>query len=150
MRLAPAALALSALLVAGGCSLVPDWISGMSISRISITAEPEANRNTAIAVDLVMLSDEEAAAAILKLNARDWFTRRAEFLRDYPEGVAVQSWEIVPGQVLRDAKVDSPSGMKAAVVFALYDNEGEHRLRLTDNSEVRLMLGADDVRLSPQ
>lgn len=149
MRLAPLAVTLCALLAAGGCSLVPDWIDGMSISRISITAEPEANQNTAIAVDLVMLSDTEAATAILKLSARDWFTHRAAFLRDYPDGVTVQSWEIVPGQVLRDAKVDSPSGMKAAVVFALYDNDGEHRLRLTDSSEVHLMLGADEVRLSP-
>jgi type VI secretion system protein len=140
-------LALALLL--GGCSLVPDWINGMSISHMTIVTEAGANQNTAIAVDLVMLSDKEAAGAILKLSAREWFDRRAGFERDYPDGVKVQSWEIVPGQALRDADVDSPSGMKAAVIFALYDSDGPHRLRLGDDSDVHLTLGADDVKLSP-
>ncbi len=138
------------VLAVGGCSAVPSWMGGgMSISRISIAAEPEANNNIAIAVDLVMISDADAQASILKLTAQDWFNRRAAFLRDYPDGVKVQSWEIVPGQVLRDADVDSPGGMTGAVVFARYDSDGDHRLRLTGNSDVHLLLGTDDVRVAP-
>lgn len=146
----PLALCLAAGFALGACSLVPSWLGGgRSISRISIDADPEANQNSAVAVDLVMLTDPEAAAAIMKLSARDWFQRRQQFTRDYPDGLRIVSWEMAPGQLLRDASVDSPGGMTDAIVFAGYRDEGDHRLRLGDGSKVKLMLGEKDVRLMP-
>ena len=143
-------LVLTAGLTLGACSLVPGWLGGgRSISRISINADPDANQNSAVAVDLVMLTDPEAAAAIMKLSARDWFQRRRQFARDYPDGLKVVSWEMAPGQILRDASVDSPGGMTDAIVFAGYRDDGDHRLRLGDGSEVRLLLDEKDVRLMP-
>jgi len=144
------ALCLAAGLALGACSLLPSWLGGgRSISRISIDADPEANHNSAVAVDLVMLSDPEAAAAIMKLSARDWFQRRQQFTRDYPDGLRIVSWEMAPGQILRDAPVNSPSGMTDAIVFAGYRDEGDHRLRLGDGGNVKLMLGEKDVSLMP-
>jgi type VI secretion system protein len=141
-----AALALPMLL--GGC--LPGWLGGgKSISTISISADPAANQDNAVAVDLVMLTDPEAAAAIMKLTARDWFQRRRQFTRDYPDGVRILSWEMAPGQILRDAPVDSPGGMTDAIVFASYRGDGDHRLRLGDPSRVRLLLDEKDVRLMP-
>lgn len=146
----PLALCLAAGLMLGACGLAPSWLGGgRSISRISIDADPEANQNSAVAVDLVMLTDPEAAAAIMKLSARDWFQRRQQFTRDYPDGLRIVSWEMAPGQLLRDASVDSPGGMTDAIVFAGYRDDGDHRLRLGDGSRVRLMLGEKDVRLMP-
>ena len=146
----PLALCLAAGFALGACSLVPGWLGGgRSISRISIDADPEANQNSAVAIDLVMLTDPEAAAAIMKLSARDWFQRREQFARDYPDGLRIASWEMAPGQLLRDASVDSPGGMTDAIVFAGYRDEGDHRLRLGDGSKVKLMLGEKDVRLMP-
>ena len=145
-----AGLALAVGLTLGACSLVPSWLGGgRSISRVSINADPGANQNSAVAVDLVMLTDTEAAAAIMKLNARDWFLRRRQFVRDYPDGLRVVSWEMAPGQILRDASVDSPGGMTDAIVFAGYRDDGDHRLRLGDGSDVRLLLDDKDVRLMP-
>ena len=144
------ALCLAAGLALGACSLVPSWLGGgRSISRISNDADPEANQNSAVAIDLVMLTDPEAAAAIMKLSARDWFQRRQQFTRDYPDVLRIVSWELAPGQILRDASVDSPGGMTDAIVFAGYRDEGDHRLRLGDGSRVKLMLGEKDVRLMP-
>jgi type VI secretion system protein len=144
------ALCLAAGLALGACGLVPSWLGGgRSISRISIDADPEANQNSAVAVDLVMLTDPDAAAAIMKLSARDWFLRRQQFARDYPDGLRIASWELAPGQILRDASVDSPGGMTDAIVFAGYRDDGDHRLRLGDGGRVRLMLGEKDVRLMP-
>jgi type VI secretion system protein len=143
-------LCLAALAALGACSILPSWLGGgRSISRISIDAEPGANQNSAIAVDLVMLSDPEAAASIMKLSARDWFQRRQQFTRDYPNGLKIMSWEMAPGQLLRDASVDSLGGMTDAIVFADYRGDGDHRLRLGDNSQVRLLLDNKDVRLAP-
>jgi len=150
MSRAGTVLSLAAGLLLGACSMVPSWLGGgPSISRISIAADPDANRNSAVAVDLVMLTDPEAAAAIMKLSARDWFERRQQFTRDYPDGLRILSWELAPGQVLRDAPVDSPGGMTNAIIFAGYRGDGDHRLRLGDVSRVRLLLDEKDVRLMP-
>ena len=156
MALRILAVCAAALLVAS-CSALPSWMGGgPSISRISIVSEPGANANVPIGVDLVMTSDPDAAASIMKLSANDWFVAkdndslsgRDRFLRDYPDSVVIWHRELATGQILRDESVDSPGGMVLAVVFALYASEGEHRLRLGNSSDVHLTLDTDDVRLS--
>jgi type VI secretion system protein len=138
------------LLALAGCSVVPSWLGGgRSISRMSIVSETDANLNGATAVDLVMTTSDDASAALLKLSARDWFRRRTQLLRDYPEDIKVASWELAPGQALQEADVDSPGGLKDAIVFASYATPGDHRLRLGDDSRVRLTLGDTDLRLGP-
>jgi type VI secretion system protein len=144
--------ALGAALIAltlAGCSTGPSWLGGRSISRVSIVSEPDANRDAATAVDLVMSTSNDATAAILKLGARDWFQRKAQLLRDYPDELAVVTWELAPGQAVDDAPIDSPGGLRDAVVFAGYSTPGDHRLRLADDSRVRLRLGESDLRLAP-
>jgi type VI secretion system protein len=143
-----AALLLTAML--GGCSIVPSWLGGgRSISRMSIVSETDANLDGATAVDLVMSTSDEATAAVLKLSARDWFQRKAQLLRDYPDDLRVATWELAPGQAVDQAPVDSPGGLKDAIVFALYSTPGDHRLRLPDESRVRLILGPTDLRAPP-
>ncbi len=157
MRIFAIAALVACAVLAAGCSALPSWMGGgPSISRITIVDEPGANNNVAIGVDLVMTSDPDAAASIMKLSAADWFlpkgsdplAARDRFLRDYPGSVVIWHRELSSGQALRDQSVDSPSGMVLAVVFALYAGEGEHRLRLGGSSDVHLTLDTDDVRLS--
>jgi type VI secretion system protein len=135
-------------LVLAGCS-APSWLGGRSISRMTIVSEADANLDGATAVDLVMSTSDDASAALLKLSAHDWFLRRTQLLRDYPDDIKVASWELAPGQAVQLAEVDSPSGLKDAVVFASYATPGDHRLRLGDDSRVRLTLGETDLRLEP-
>ena len=138
------------VLVLAGCSVVPSWLGGgKSISRMSIVSEADANLDGATAVDLVMSTSDDASAALLKLSARDWFLRRTQLLRDYPDDIKVASWELAPGQAVQLAEVDSPGGLKDAIVFASFATPGDHRLRLGDDSRVRLTLGETDLRLGP-
>ncbi len=148
---------LACALLAASCSVVPSWMGGgASISNVTIVSEPGANGNVAIGLDLVMTSDPDVAAALIKLSANDWFipkggdplAARDRFARDYPDGIVIWHRELASGQILRDEPVDSPSGMIAAFVFALYSGDGDHRLRLGNSSSVRLTLDSDDVRLS--
>ncbi len=147
----------AAALLLANCSALPSWMGGgPSISRISIVSEPGANANVPIGFDLVMTSDPDAAAALMKLTANEWFVpkdndqlaARDRFERDYPDSLVIWHRELAAGQILRDAPIDSPSGMVCAVVFALYASDGEHRLRLGPSSNVHLTLDTDDVRLS--
>lgn len=143
-------LVLGLVLVLAGCSAVPGFLGGgKSISRMTIVSEPEANLNGATAVELVMSTSDDASAALLKLSAHDWFVHRTQLLRDYPDDIAVTSWELAPGQAVQDASVDSPGGLKDAFVFASYGTPGDHRLRLADESHVRLTLGETDLRVGP-
>jgi type VI secretion system protein len=133
------------VLVLAGCS----WVGGKSVSRMTILSEIDANQNNATAVDLVMSSSDDATAALLKLGAHDWFQHKLQLQRDYPEDIAVVSWELAPGQAVQDASVDSPGGMKDAFIFASYATPGDHRLRLGDDSRIRLTLGETDLRFGP-
>jgi hypothetical protein len=138
-------LVLLGSLALAGCS----WVGGKSISRLSILSETDANLDGAIAVDLVMSASDDATAVLLKLGAHDWFQRKTQLLRDYPEDIAVASWELAPGQAVQEAPVDSPGDLKDAFVFASYATPGDHRLRLGDDSRIRLTLGETDLRLGP-
>ena len=123
--------------------------SAKSLSSITITADQLANENNALAIDLVMITDKDAAGAIQKLTAREWFQRKRQFIRDYPDGFKTLSWELTPGQVLREQRIASPPGMADAIIFASYRGEGDHRLRLGDIEKARIVLDETEMRQQP-
>jgi len=117
----------------------------LSLDRVTIQAAPDANGNNAVAVDLVLADDPALDTTLAGLSAGEWFRRRGQILRDYPGGVTVLSWELVPGQ-----RISAPVGHEAgsAYVFAAYASPGDHRTRLgLDRSELEITLQADDFIL---
>jgi type VI secretion system protein len=135
------ALALFAALP--GCAFLSDAVFGpeVAIDEISITAAPNANDDSPTTVDVVLLYDASLTDQFLQMTAAQWFDRREQLTRDFPDSIQVSSWEVVPGQTLSDLEVDRRSGTTAGFVFARFARPGPHRLRLTDQStvEVRLM-----------
>lgn len=124
-----------ALLVLNGCAA-----RTIGLEDVSIQAATDANNNGAVAVDVVLATKPGAAEQLAKLPAGDWFRRRAQLLRDNPDGLSVMSWELVPGQ-----SVTAPVRRIAldAYVFALYSSPGEHRVRLaTEDGEAKIHLQA--------
>lgn len=112
----------------------------IGLEHVVIAAAPDANGNGAVAVDVVLAVTPGAGEQVAKLPAGEWFKRRAQLLRDNPDGLAVMSWELVPGQ-----SVSAPVKRSAfdAYVFALYTSPGEHRQRLaTEDGEARILLQA--------
>lgn len=150
-RLVSVAAVAALSLVAGsaglvGCSsiartvcLAPD-----GPNRMSIAASEQANQNRAVAVALVFVTDKDLAREIAELSARDYFTRRAQLRRDYPETLHATFWELAPGQSVLDEPVDAPCAAKAALLFVDYAAPGEHRLRVDGRSRLSLILGATD------
>jgi len=49
-----------------------------------VTIAPDANENSAIAVDLVVVYDAKLADELLKLPAAKWFAGKEQFARDHP------------------------------------------------------------------
>lgn len=138
-----------ALPVLAACA---SWWDGPSLSldTVKLIAETGINNDSPVAVDLVILYDATLIPQLLALPARDWFARRQQFQRDYPEDLQVVSWEIVPGQTLEAQEVGRRSGARAGFLFANYFTPGDHRLRLAQQSAVQLRLLTAGFTIEPE
>ncbi|MCY0388385.1 hypothetical protein OVY01_14295 [Robbsia sp. Bb-Pol-6] len=109
--------------------------------EVTLIAAADANRNSPVAVDLVLVSDAKALDGIMTLSAAQWFATRGDLLATFPDGIRCRGWEIVPGQTITSVERVLPSGKRivAALVFARYESAGAHRARL-DRYDGRLVL----------
>jgi type VI secretion system protein len=153
-RFAPAAtrttVSLLAALALAGCS-TPSWLclAPPGPNKVTLVAEPDANGNAAIAVDLLFITDTVAAQQIAGLSAQDYFVRRSQLKRDFPAGVQIHSWELAPGQIERDSPVSATCNRASTLLFARYATPGDHRQVLTAASSIVVLLGATDFTVSP-
>ncbi|RJF92849.1 hypothetical protein D3871_29575 [Noviherbaspirillum saxi] len=138
--------------VAGSRSLIgldpkpvePDWKS------LAITAADDANANSALAVDLVLVKDKAVLDTLLTMPATKWFTSRHDLRRTFPEAFTVYQYELVPTQAVRlDEKHFGKERAWAAIVFANYASPGEHRARLLlNNTGYSVQLNAQSFTVS--
>lgn len=133
-------LALAALVMLTACS---PWQRGLELEEIVIDAQPDANNNTALPVDVALVVGPGVADQLAKLPAAEWFRRRAQLQRDFPDSLVVLSWELVPGQSAVD--VPKRGGIVDGYLFAGYGTPGDHRVRLGfEDRRVRVLLQASD------
>lgn len=111
---------------------------------IEVTVAPHANEDTPVAVDLVVVYNSKLVDELLKLPAADWFARREQFLKDYPETLIVEKWEWVPGQQVEPISLAYRAGAKRVLLFADYVTDGEHRAAIDPQKPFRLVLGDRD------
>jgi type VI secretion system protein len=114
---------------------------------MTVSVSPEANRNSPVAVDLVIVYDGKLLDELLKTPAGEWFRKRDQFRRDHPDGVDVWKWEWVPGQEVGEMEISYRVGAKGGVLFADYQTPGDHRLRIDPHQAVRVTLGPMDAAL---
>jgi hypothetical protein len=139
---------LAAIAALAGCS-TPSWLCWFpgGVKQVTIVTNPDTNGDRAIAVDLVFVTQDLPAAEIGKLSARDYFMRRRQLLLDYPQSVQIRSWEIAPGQLVKNADTNPPCNLVQTYLFAGYGGEGDHRAVLSDGGSVVVTLGADDFTI---
>jgi type VI secretion system protein len=99
--------------------------------RVTLSASDDANNNSPIAIDIVLVSDANVLSQLETLPASKWFASRADLVNTYPTGVRYRSWELVPGQQM-EVGVKTLEGPKVlgAFVFANYPGAGAHRIRI--------------------
>jgi hypothetical protein len=115
---------------------------------MTLVTAPDTNGDRAIAVDLVFITQDLPAQEIGKLKARDYFSRRAQLLRDFPGAVQVRSWELAPGQLVEKADTGPPCNLVQTYLFADYATQGDHRATVGNVSSVLVTLGADDLAVT--
>ena len=104
-----------------------DW------SELTLSAASNANQNSPVAVDVVMVLDEAMLARVTELTAAKWFGARADLQKTFPQSLSYLSWELVPGQTIRvpAGAIGSPR-VAAVLVFANYTTPGANRVRVED------------------
>lgn len=108
----------------------PDWNS------VVISATDNANGNSAVAVDLVLVKDQAMLESLQTMPAAKWFATRADLQRTFPEALTVYPYELVPNQSVKlGEKLYGKERAWGAFVFANYGGAGEHRARLLLNAE---------------
>jgi type VI secretion system protein len=125
-------LLLWAVSVLAGCGMFgggpkavkPGWDS------LSLAAAPDANGNSALAVDVVLVRDQQVLDSLQAMPAKRWFEARDSLLRTFPEKLTVLSVEITPDQTIRFPRDRFKGKAWAALAFANYATPGEHRQNL--------------------
>jgi len=116
---------------------------------ILVNVADDANQNSPIPADLVIVQDKKVSAEVAKLSAKDWFDRRAQITRDFTKKLQVVSWEWVPGQHVGPIDVDVAAKTVGAFLFANYLNGGVHRGYIDVHSPVVVTLGAEEFSIQP-
>lgn len=112
----------------------PPWKS------VTIAADADANLNSPVALDLVFVRDPALVDTLNATPAAKWFATRQDLQRAFPDGLAVVSVEVVPGQSLRlsdAAQIRQPA--LAILAFGAYPPPGEHRQRLMPTTDSYLL-----------
>ncbi|HKS24477.1 MAG TPA: hypothetical protein VJZ76_16880 [Thermoanaerobaculia bacterium] len=111
-----------------------------------VAIAPDANNNSAVAVDLVIVYDAKLADELLKVRAADWFDakQKRQFLADHVGKVKVQGWEWVPDQRVEERSVSYEAGARKVIIFASYLSEGDHRAAVDPQQPFRIVLANAD------
>lgn len=133
-----------------GLFLLTSCGPSISTRALSFQVDPEANEQSPVPVELVVIYDPEVMPALLEMTARQWFEARRQLLLDHPRGIRSHLWELVPGQELPLQRLPLPrDGAVAALVYADYRSPGPHRVRVDTFRRVRLRLTPDELVLEP-
>ena len=118
---------------------------------LALVAAPDANGNSALAVDVVLVRDSKLLDTLLVLPAAKYFAATASLQRSYPDQMSVLPFEITPGQKIDVERTRFKDGKVWAVLaFANYATPGEHRARLAlDQDHLVIDLATDDFAAPP-
>jgi type VI secretion system protein len=153
--LAPLVPALTLVVAIVGCSHVGKVVGQISlISRapksieLRVGIDSAANGNSPVALDLVLIQDQDFWKAAPAMSAKDWFAQKKDLARRYGKKIEVSSWEWAPGQEVEPIPVKLSRKFAGAMIFANYSTPGSHSAPIPLGGDVVIFLKPDDFILS--
>lgn len=118
----------------------------LTIDSVSIYTAQDANQNSATAVDLVVIYDQNLVKSIGKMSASQYFSNTQQLLLDNPTLIDIWHWELVPGQIVQAfTPEEGETKAYAGYVFANYLTGGDHRLKVAPSGIVAILLQKNDL-----
>jgi type VI secretion system protein len=114
---------------------------------LNVNIAPAANKNSPVALDIVLIKDKNFWKNAPAMSAKDWFTQKRDLQRRYGKKLQVNSWEWVPGQAIAPITVKVPRWLSGAMVFANYPSPGTHSAPLPLGGKVSISLQSDDFTM---
>jgi type VI secretion system protein len=114
---------------------------------LNVNIDPTANKNSPVALDIVLIKDKNFWKAAPAMSAKDWFAQKRDLQRRYGKKLQVNSWEWVPGQPIAPITVKVPRWLSGAMVFANYPSPGTHSAPLPLGGKVSISLQTDDFTM---
>jgi type VI secretion system protein len=120
--------------------------------HVQVYVAEHANQNYPVAVDLLLVYDKKLATRLLAMSANEWFSKREQVKKDYPndEGFASWSWEWVPGQNVPEQELPLQAKARLGIIFAHYNSPGEHRARIDPHQSITIELLEQDFAVHPR
>lgn len=143
-------LLLLGLLTLTGCSKVLQLQALLGGEfDVNVTIAKNANRDNPVAVDLLLVYNDELTKQLLNISAQEWFKKRGQFKQDFPRDTGFDSWEWewVPNQFISSQSLPMKTHVKAVIIFANYATEGDHRARVIPNKNIQLELLEEGFRV---
>ena len=123
-----------------GCAWLGMKGARLNWREVTLIATQDANNNSPVAIDVVMVGDAAIVDKLLALRATQWFQDRDDLVATYPQAIRYRSWEVVPGETLSiDKRTFDGPRVAGVLVFARYASPGAHRQRI-DIYKGRLVL----------
>ena len=113
-------ICLCAMLISCGAGVRARSMLGGKLN-VTVNVSEKVNQNAPIAMDLLLVYNDQLRDTLLKMSAKDWFRQKDQIRRDYIEGEGLDcwSWEWIPGQKIPMQKLPLKSKAKAGIVFAV-------------------------------
>ncbi|MBI2708040.1 MAG: hypothetical protein HYX35_07010 [Proteobacteria bacterium] len=140
-------LVVIATIALASCSSTSTPSPSLTMNSVSMYATPDANQNSALAVDLVIVYNSNLMGTLNQMSAKTYFASSKQLLLDNPTLLDIWHWELVPGQMVQNFQPPQNKGEAfGAYVFANYQTPGDHRLRVTPDGIVNIILMKDDLK----
>ncbi len=123
---------------------------GPEYLRLTVQAEQEANNDSPIGVTVLVIYNEHLFDKLSEYSASEWFEQAVQFERDNPDRIQFDylTWELMPGQKLKELKMKLQGKECEGLVFANYLEPGSHRARFNPERRILVTLDLNDVRIS--
>jgi type VI secretion system protein len=149
---------LSLLMICAGCNACSGIKNKAKVIANRVTLQPSpvdinvgidanANKNSPVALDVVLIKDKNFWKTAPAMTAKDWFAQRTDLQRRYGKKLQVTSWEWVPGQPVAPISVKVPRWLSGAMVFANYPSPGTHSAPLPLGGKISISLQQNDFTM---
>lgn len=124
--------------------------SNNPLRAIQIVAEPNANQNSATAMDIVFVYDP-TALSLLPKTGPEWFAKKATLAVGLGDAIDTVSLQVPPATLIDDVAL--PQRAKKALAVYCYANyltpSGQAMGNLTAYKQVRIRLQSETVGYEP-